>query len=326
MKLRLLYACLLLPAVAFANDSTGFVGTGGVTYLRNPHIAMESENLYISKQQIRVDYRFRNLTDRDITETVLFPMPRIDSYYDYDFADVEAFKRSFRLWADGRLVAVKTHVRAFMYPLKPDGGQDEEHPVDMTNALKRCGFSDDELMTPFAQHGRTDGLKNKIIRCRDAELLRLNPKPDGYNSIWSAQVVYSWPQTFTANSVTTIRHQYTPLVGGSLSFDASAEADNYFYRQYCIDDAFRRQMAKSGKQYPTHQALSYILTTGANWAKPIGTFTLTLERDADELVSLCWNHPMQRIGANRFQSVIRNFTPKQDLNILFAPALPETAR
>ena len=52
-------------------------------------------------------------------------------------------------------------------------------------------------------------------------------------------------------------------MGGSLYFDATPSPDNDFYRQYCIDDAFRRQMAHSKQQYLTHQALSYILTTGA---------------------------------------------------------------
>ena len=316
-----LYACLLLPAAALANDSTGFVGTGGVQYLHNPHIAMESEDLYISKQQIRVAYRFRNLTERNITETVLFPMPRIDSYYDYDFADVAAFERSFRIWADGKPVVPQAHVRGWMYPSLPAGGLDYDKPVDMTDALKQCGLSDAELMTPFTRKHDSRRIMQKIIACENPALRQLHPQPNAENSIWSAQVIYSWQQTFAANSITTIRHQYTPLVGGSLYFDATPSPDNDFYRQYCIDDAFRRQMAHSKQQYLTHQALSYILTTGANWAQPIGTFTLTLERDAGELMSLCWDAPLRRIGPTRFQSVIHNFTPRQDLNIVFAPGI-----
>ncbi len=52
-----------------ANDSTGFVATGGVQYLKNPKISMQSEDLFVSKKQIRVDYQFKNLTDQDIQET-----------------------------------------------------------------------------------------------------------------------------------------------------------------------------------------------------------------------------------------------------------------
>ena len=57
-----------------ANDSTGYVSTGGVQYLKNNNIQMYSEDLFISKNQIKVDYQFKNLTNKDISETVLFPL------------------------------------------------------------------------------------------------------------------------------------------------------------------------------------------------------------------------------------------------------------
>lgn len=56
-----------------ANDSTGFVATGGVQYLKNPKISMQSEDLFISKNIIRVNYQFKNLTTQDITELFYFP-------------------------------------------------------------------------------------------------------------------------------------------------------------------------------------------------------------------------------------------------------------
>ncbi len=35
---------------------------------------------------IRVNYQFKNLTAQDITETVLFPLPRVGSSRESDFA------------------------------------------------------------------------------------------------------------------------------------------------------------------------------------------------------------------------------------------------
>ena len=49
-------ALLLTITVAQANDSTGYIGTGGVEYLKNKNISMHSEDLYISKEKIRVNY------------------------------------------------------------------------------------------------------------------------------------------------------------------------------------------------------------------------------------------------------------------------------
>ena len=37
-----------------------------------------------------------------------------------------------------------------------------------------------------------------------------------------------------------------------------------------------------------YRELGYILKTGANWAKPIADFTLTIERPKDQIVSFCW--------------------------------------
>lgn len=51
----LAYAVLIAMTTAQANDSTGYVGTGGVEYLKNKNISMHSEDLYISKDEIRVN-------------------------------------------------------------------------------------------------------------------------------------------------------------------------------------------------------------------------------------------------------------------------------
>ena len=52
MKHYLALTLLCLPMVSLANDSTGFVGTGGIQYLKSPHIAMQTEDFFISKTQV----------------------------------------------------------------------------------------------------------------------------------------------------------------------------------------------------------------------------------------------------------------------------------
>ena len=61
----------------------------------------------------------------------------------------------------------------------------------------------------------------------------------------------------------------------------------------------------------------YILTTGANWAKPIGKFKLTIDREPNTVLSLCWDKSLRKVGPNRFQAVKENFLPKKDLDIIF---------
>lgn len=322
-SLLLVLTAVSLPLGAYANDSIGFVATGGIQYLKTPHIAMESEDLYISQQQIRVAYRFKNLSKRDITETVLFPLPILSDGYSADFADTAGLIKSFKIEVDGKKVQPKTHVRAFMYQKDAEGSHVGD-PIDVTAALKGCGFSDSELMNPWTDGHDLSKLHAKLDQCKDLQILKLRKyetaSGDGLinETPWAAQIVYSWPQTFKAGAVTEVKHQYTPLVGGSMYFDASKSDQNAFYSAYCIDDQFRRKMKKSGKDYPVHRALSYVLTTGANWAKPIGTFTLTIDRAPNELVSLCWDKSLKKVGANRFRAVKHNFTPTRDLDIIFA--------
>jgi len=68
MKKKIFIVLMLLPAFVFANDSTGYVATGGVQYLKNKDIQMFSEDLFISKKMIKVDYQFKNLSNKDVTD------------------------------------------------------------------------------------------------------------------------------------------------------------------------------------------------------------------------------------------------------------------
>ncbi len=78
---------ILLSSYSLANDSTGYVGTGGIQYLKNSQVAMQSEDLFISKKMIKVDYLYKNLSNKDVTETILFPLPRVDNFFEADFAN-----------------------------------------------------------------------------------------------------------------------------------------------------------------------------------------------------------------------------------------------
>ena len=77
---------------------------------------MQREDLYISQQQIRVSYTFKNNSAQDITETVLFPLPEIPATPDGDFADTAGLINSFRIWADGKAVNLKSMCAPFLKP------------------------------------------------------------------------------------------------------------------------------------------------------------------------------------------------------------------
>jgi hypothetical protein len=62
--------------------------------------------------------------------------------------------------------------------------------------------------------------------------------------------------------------------------------------------------------------VDYILTTGANWAEPIGDFRLVVDKGRSRnLVSFC-GEGVRRISSTQFEIRRRNFTPTRDLSVL----------
>ena len=290
-----------------ANDSTGYVSTGGVQYLKNNNIQMYSEDLFISKNQIKVDYQFKNLTNKDISETVLFPLPPIENFFESDFADTEKLLNSFKVQVNGKNIQPEMHVRTFI--------QKDEHskPIDATELFKQCGFTQTEMLNPWNRKTyEYEIFENKLRRCPNVQLKNLLPKSQSEAIVWSSQVIYSWQQSFKASSLTRVQHQYAPLVGGSVSLYPAEDE-----KAYCMDGNFKAGLKKAKSQHAPYSALGYILKTGANWAKPIEHFKLTVERDTDELVSFCWAGKVTKMSPTRFQMLEKNFLPKQDLEIIF---------
>lgn len=323
-KLSLIFASLFCGSLVYANDSTGYVATGGIHYLKNKQISMHSEDLFISKDKIRVNYQFKNLSNQTINETILFPLPKIDADMDNNFADTDALIKSFKVWVNGKLIQPSIHVRTFMYPIKKGErqyGDNYQATIDTTELFKRCGVTETEMMYPWSGSGETNTNK-KLLNCQDDEIKALLIQDDTEDYIpWQSQIVYSWQQSFKANAMTQVKHEYRPLVGGSV-----ATTDEEL-KQHCADSQFKQ--ALSPYRYQDSQvysrpvsALSYILTTGGNWAMPIQDFTLTIQRDKNEIVSFCWDGDVKKINETTFQMKKQNFKPQRELDILFVQLKP----
>ena len=323
MMKKLLTIKLCLPLLgfiavnAFANDSAGFIATGGVQYLKNKDIRMASEDLHISTKKIRVAYEFINDSDHDITETILFPLPSAQmDVHEGDFADIEGAINSFKVWVDGAAIQPQKHIRAMW------------KEQDITQQLKTtCGFSEQFISDPYNDFDR-DEFEQKVDTCLtklgQQKIIDYQPNVIDDNSeqdrqyMWDGQVVYSWQQTFPAHRAISVKHEYQPLVGGGVMMGLSDDAAAV-KKRYCIDQTFMQKLrAKTKNPDPPYLALGYILTTGANWAKPIEEFHLTIDKPKDSLMSLCWDSSLKKISETRFEAHKTNFTPKHDLDIVFA--------
>ena len=317
MKYLLLVSGIFFGSIAFANDTTGWVSTGGVQYLKNPYIRMASEDLYLSTETVRVQYEFVNDSERDITETVLFPLPASNiQEYDSDFADIETLHESFKIWVNGKAVKPQKNLQAIWTT-------PANKTIDITHALTHeCGFTKKQIAKPFSSESDLDGEKLSVGACLNRLIeKRIISKSDENQSVWDTQMVYSWQQTFPARQTLKVKHEYTPLVGGSVAGISSDDSEygREMKKTYCFDQNFWRKMhGTPGIMYPAYMALGYILTTGANWSKPIEKFHLTIDKPKGSLMSLCWDASLKKISETRFEAHKTNFTPKQDIDIIFA--------
>ena len=327
MRLQLALGALLLGAVpALANDTTAVVTTGGLEFVTNPDIVMESEELFISAEEIRVVYQFRNTGDVDQNILVAFPMPEIvpNFYSDVSYPmGLEGDGFGFETTFNGEPVAVELHEYAYAFG------------VDRTKMLKQLGLP----LLPINQAASeaTDALDAETR----AELLHLGMlTPDEYDAgegwekhyypAWTYRATYTWEGNFPAGEVVTVEHKYAPSVGGTVGVSFLGEAyEEYdpgkeYAEKYCTDASFVAAVEKTltNKDEPwsapfTESWISYILTTGGNWGGgAIGRFRLVVDKGSpDNLVSFCGDG-VKKIGPTTFEMVAEDFWPDRELDVL----------
>lgn len=321
--MRQILAALSLAALcsgALANDSTATVGAGGLVLEKTDSIAMESEDLYVSADEVLVAYRFRNVTAIPVKTVVAFPMPprRMSDEYGGDVA----YPSGFETKVDGRPVKVTLERKAVV------GGKDYRAKLQALNI-------------PIAPESINQTIKamDALPPARRAELVRLGLAgeeewdDDGKGMkkhlipLWTVEDKYWWTQTFAPGRDLRIDHRYVPGAGGSVeSFIAFPEyrdtpESREMAAKYCVDQATiaavdkRRNKGLEGPLIP-QRTVEYILTTGANWAKPIGDFRLVVDKGKPgNLVSFC-GEGVKKISPTQFEMRKRNWRPSRDLEVL----------
>lgn len=322
---------LMGATAALANDSTAELAAGGLVLTRSAGIEMKSEDLSISREAVRVSYRFRNTGTEDTKVLVAFPMPGITGSVDF----IEAVPKEdsdnllgFHTIVDGRAVTAKAEQKVTF-----DG-------VDHTALLRSLGV-------PLAPHREAAvAALDRLPKADQDRLIKLGlVVANDYDAgkgwehhlqpMWTLTTTYYWEQVFPAGRDVLIEHRYTPSVGQSVGsglghtwMTAAELAD--MRRKYCIDDAFMAAVAKGQKAAGpdglafSESRIDYVLSSGGNWKKPIGDFRLTIDKGKPtSLVSFCATD-VKKVGPTRFESRRKDFRPDRDLSILILdPAPPQ---
>lgn len=328
-------AATSLPALA--DDSIAALATGGLVLEKTDKIALTHEDLFLSEKAVRISYRFRNLTDRDVETTIAFPMPDISGGPEQmiDVADPghDNFLK-FATEVDGRPVESEVEQRAFVTPSdKPE--------TEITQRLK--GLRIPLVPTLEATEKAIEALGEPQRReLTEAGILERQEGSDGsvdYFPVWTLKSKFWRKQVFPAGAEVVVQQSYVPALGGlsSLSYGSSNQSPSRraeYERKFCTDAAFakgaqaldKRARADGSRTFQAFEKyLSYVITSGGNWAGPIGEFRLVVDKgDPGTLVSFCGNG-VRRIGPTSFEMVTRDYVPKRDIDILLLKTLRNDA-
>ena len=332
--------CCLWSGTAAANDTTAQLNNGGLVFVPNPSVELKTEDLFVSPEQIKVAYRFHNKSDQDQRVLVAFPLPDIEgnSYTMVGIPDGPADNIfNFATTFNGKPVAATLHQYAFV------------SNIDYSADLKKLGIplppNDGATHAALLALPEADKQRLTDLGLVSREEFRSgNGAETDMQPIWTLRSAYSWEADFSAGKDAEVIHTYEPSVGstvatsfvptgGDADVDKGALENLASYKQkYCVDDALMATLKKSvikqeGYAYVPYAEswISYIWSTGANWAGPVGRFTLTVDKgDPTSLVSFC-GEGVKKIGPTRFQMTATDWMPdsEHELEILLLNRLSD---
>jgi hypothetical protein len=328
MRFDRFFGALVASAVAasplFANDSSVELSVGGLVLKRTLEVSIESEDLSINSDSVAVDYKFLNHSQKPVTLTVAFPLPDID----VSDADNIAIPTSdpvnfvgFQTKIDGEPAAFEIVQRAFV------------GDKDVTDAVRRAKLP---LLPLGDQRERISALAPPVRdQLLQQGILTLSGSDERgrqlYAGSWIVKTSVVRQQTFPPGRPVAVEHRYRTSVG--MSFDTvlrkavreSKDMEKEFQRyvkEYCIPDELIRAVdgvagaAKANIAQLQERRISYVLTTGANWAGPIRNFRLVVDKGkGDWLTSFCADN-VKKISPTAFEVRAKDFTPERDLKIL----------
>jgi hypothetical protein len=294
-------------AVRADDASVASTPTGDLVFLKNDSIEMLSEDLTIGVNKVQVDYVFRNNSSADITMRIGFPLPVLSvGADDPEFQWRRPHDQEFKAWVDGKPVAADTNIRVGRLDFTSGTGDPQNGKwIDITKEFDE--LDQDPLNADVVLPDTMKKLHAMGLICGTSENM-----PDAEAPCWEIKKTYTWDMTFPAHRTVTIRHEYKPWKG---SFpDVTSEAN-----RYCPDQSFRSALAQLQKKERQEEAeVGFILKTATNWAGPIKSFTLRIDKEGASLVSYCPIKGLELVrSGNTFVGTIKNYVPDRDILIYF---------
>jgi Domain of unknown function (DUF4424) len=313
---------LNLTAPSSANDTTAELAVGGLRLTQSDAISLDKEELYISRDEVRVDYVFTNTTNKDVDTLVAFPLPEQGFPDGEDSAIYNLAKDlEFKTLVDGKPVQYEVVTQALA------GGEEISALLDKVGLRIDAEWKDG--VTPDATLASVDATARAKLIALGALKNEGSEAEPFYMQKWVVQTSVTRRQVFKAGATVRVQHRYKPLAGGSVGGGLSPEYRKEDWAKqniakFCIEESWLKSFDKQLPKHVTEQNptgyneiwLGYVLKSGANWKGPIKDFRLVVDKGkADSLVSFC-GEGVKKISPTQFEVQKKNFEPTQDLNVL----------
>lgn len=313
-----LFCTLAGSSAALANDSEAEIAVGGLTLVESDSISLDTEDLFISEQEVRVRYEFTNTSSKDITTLVAFPLPDLPTG-DQEAGQMVDYRArlEFKTKVNGKPVQLDHVEQAFL------------NGKDISNRLRAAGL-------PLnADHPDFNAIINRMNPAARQALVSdrviVADGSDGnpvWGPLWTLRTTVTRQQTFPAKATITVEHRYVPLLGGSVAGALEPEYRKEEWGQsqikrYCIESSWLKVFDRERERRRTAELpgyserwLGYILSSGANWKGPIKDFRMVIDKgNAASLVSFCADG-VKKISPTQFEVRKTNYEPREDVEIL----------
>jgi len=321
---RLVGAALLACAVgtpAFAQEPDFSTGAGGLVIDAGDRIEILSQDLYISRQAVRLRYVLRNRTANEVTIPIRFPLPdRGITRHQFELR----WPADFRTSVDGVPVTLQPRRRALLGT--------EDH----SDLLTQLGVPISHL-----DAGYEPVLQALAALPRDAQarlatlgLVEISETQGGaplLNPLWTVRESWQWEQAVPAGRDLVVDHSYTPGLAGAVNVGMAShairnsESGQEQIRRYCLDDAFLAgvdRLAALDAQDPSIAESWFTFFHGSG--PVVGEYRLVVDRgDERTLASFC-GEGARPAGPTQVELRRSNWRPEGALRVLFlAPAPAE---
>lgn len=275
----LLLPSVLLVSVAHANDTAATINTSGVVIEKSDVISMEEEDLYLSRENIHVRYRFKNTSDKEVTTAVAFPLPTISMETPY--RDVSFFEKGkpvedplhFKLSINGKVTPVKSKAS---YEPRSKNLEFKYYWIQTFPSKKEV----------VVEHSYRPAVGNGDLTLED-----------------------NWRRRYCVEENASAA---LTRIEKKIRAEAIKHVD-YMRNQHISEE----QIVHNYHHYNTFDRLNYVLKTGANWKGPIGKFKMVINKDEPSaLVYLCWGN-LEQTSPTTLTFEKERFVPSKDLSILF---------